>query len=78
MSRPRLGSCRDCFGWGWLSGSKIVLCQACYTYARIHPTGPCEGCGRVLAVKGGYCRLCRLVLTLVPHTPRRGDRKSVV
>jgi integrase len=72
VSRPRLGSCRDCYGWGWLSGSKIVLCQACYTYARIHPTGPCQGCGRVLAVKGGYCRLCRLQLTLVPHSPRRG------
>ncbi len=72
MSRPRLGTCRDCYGWGWLSGSKIVLCQACYTYTRNHPARPCGGCGRVVAVKEGYCRLCRLELTLVPHTPRRG------
>jgi integrase len=35
-------------------------CRACYDFGRTYPDGECAGCGRLIAVKNGYCRLCWL------------------
>ena len=49
-------SCAGCFAWGVLSGR---FCSACYVFRHDHPgEAGCTGCGRVLAVKDGYCWLC--------------------
>lgn len=55
VRRP-VGSCSDCFGWGLLS--RLGRCTACYGFSRSHEQGQCQGCGRLIAVKTGYCRLC--------------------
>jgi hypothetical protein len=49
-------SCADCFAWGVLSGR---LCSACSGFKHNHPVRDyCTGCGRVLPVHKGWCRLC--------------------
>lgn len=50
-------SCVECFAWGVLPGS---CCRACYTFRNLHSTGRCATCHRMVPVKEGYCRLCRL------------------
>jgi hypothetical protein len=50
-------SCAECFAWGVLPGH---CCRACYTFRNLHPPGRCAACHRIVAVKQGYCRLCRL------------------
>jgi integrase len=50
-------SCAECFAWGVLPGS---CCRACYTFRNLHPAGRCAACRRMVPVKEGYCRLCRL------------------
>jgi hypothetical protein len=50
-------SCAECFAWGVLPGR---CCRACYTFRNLHPAGRCAACHRIVAVKAGYCRLCRL------------------
>lgn len=36
------------------------FCSACHVFRHAQPgEAGCTGCGRVLAVKDGYCRLCR-------------------
>lgn len=49
-------SCEDCLAWGVLSGR---CCTACYVFRRTYPgQDECAGCGRTVAVRKGYCRLC--------------------
>lgn len=55
-SKPA-ASCAECFAWGVLPGR---CCRACYTFHNLHPAGQCTACRRVVAIKTGYCRLCRL------------------
>jgi hypothetical protein len=50
-------SCAECWAWGVLPGS---CCRACYTFRNLHPPGQCMACRRMVPVKEGYCRLCRL------------------
>jgi hypothetical protein len=50
-------SCAECLCWGVLPGT---CCRACYTFRNLHPAGRCAACGRLVPVKQGYCRLCRL------------------
>jgi hypothetical protein len=50
-------SCAECLAWGVLPGS---CCRACYTFRNLHPAGQCTACRRMVPVKQGYCRLCRL------------------
>jgi hypothetical protein len=54
-SRKPPTSCLTCFAWGLLPGR---YCSACYSFAQNHATGVCAGCGRTVALKKGYCRLC--------------------
>lgn len=67
---PVAASCRDCLTWDTLGGQS--RCSACLAFRRIHEEGPCEGCGRVVALKADWCRLCRLQLAEMPFTPKRG------
>lgn len=57
VSHPKPAtSCAGCFAWGVLSGR---FCSACWVFRHDHPgEAACAGCGRVLAVKDGSCRLC--------------------
>lgn len=49
-------SCAACFAWGVLSGR---FCSSCSVFKHHYPgESDCNGCGRVLAVKDGCCRLC--------------------
>jgi hypothetical protein len=49
-------SCIGCFAWGVLSGR---FCSGCSVFKHNHPgEAECGGCGRVLPVKDGSCRLC--------------------
>ena len=49
-------TCAECFAWGVLSGR---FCSACSVFKRNHPgETECRGCGRVMALKDGCCRLC--------------------
>lgn len=49
-------SCLDCLAWGVLGQRR---CTSCSVWRHNHPgQDECTGCGRVLAVKDGYCRLC--------------------
>lgn len=49
-------SCAGCFAWGVLSGR---YCSSCSVFKHHYPEeGDCAGCGRVLTVKDGCCRLC--------------------
>jgi hypothetical protein len=50
-------SCAECFAWGVLPGR---CCRSCYTFHNLHPAGQCAACRRIVAIKQGYCRLCRL------------------
>lgn len=50
-------SCAECLAWGVLPGS---CCRSCYTFRNLHPAGQCAACRRMIPVKQGYCRLCRL------------------
>ena len=46
----------DCLAWG-VSGAR--RCSSCSVWRHDHPGEvACTGCGRVLAAKHGYCRLC--------------------
>lgn len=59
MSGRRLGraiTCADCLAWG--PNYARGLCLACYLHTRDHPVDDCTGCGRRVAVKNQYCRLC--------------------
>lgn len=56
MVGRRASSCADCLAWGVLNGRR---CSSCSVWRHQHPgQAGCGGCGRVLAVKDGYCRLC--------------------
>jgi site-specific recombinase XerD len=50
-------SCVDCLAWGVVGAKR---CSACTMLRHDHPggDGQCAGCGRVLALKRGFCRLC--------------------
>ncbi len=54
---PRVNSCVDCLAWGVLGARR---CSSCAVLRHEYPggDGQCAGCGRVLALKRGYCRLC--------------------
>jgi hypothetical protein len=47
----------DCLAWG-VSGAR--RCSSCTVLRHCYPgsEGECAGCGRVLALKRGHCRLC--------------------
>lgn len=65
-------SCAGCFAWGVLSGR---FCSACSVFKHNHPgEAECSGCGRILSVKNGCCRLCwrqaSLEATAVGGLPR--------
>jgi hypothetical protein len=48
--------CADCLAWGVLHSRR---CGSCSVWRHNHPgEAGCAGCGRILAVKDGYCRLC--------------------
>ena len=52
----KAASCADCLAWGVLNGRR---CGSCSVWRHKHPgESACAGCGRTLAVKDGYCRLC--------------------
>jgi hypothetical protein len=55
--RPSLGSCADCWCWGWLT--RGAYCATCYDYRRFDGVEYCLGCGRSLGIRQGACRLCR-------------------
>jgi hypothetical protein len=50
-------SCADCLAWGVLPGRTR---RSCSTFNRLHQPGDCAACGRIAAIKKGYCRLCWL------------------
>jgi len=55
-SRKGASTCVGCLAWGVLGARR---CGACGVRRHKHPgEGECAGCGRVLAVKDGSCRLC--------------------
>ena len=56
MSAKAPRSCAHCLAWGVLRGR---LCSACSVFKHNYPgQGDCPGCGRVLPVHKGWCRLC--------------------
>ena len=56
MTGREASSCADCLAWGVLNGRR---CSSCSVWRHKHPgQAGCAGCGRILAVKDGYCRLC--------------------
>jgi hypothetical protein len=56
MAARKASSCADCLAWGVLNGCR---CSSCSVWRHKRPgEAACAGCGRTLAVKGGYCRLC--------------------
>ena len=56
MAGRKASSCADCLAWGVLNGR---CCSSCSVWRHKHPDEAwCAGCGRILAVKDGYCRLC--------------------
>ncbi len=56
MAGRRTYSCADCLAWGVLGSRR---CTSCSVWRHKHPgEAGCAGCGRNLAVKDGYCRLC--------------------
>ena len=56
MAGRKASSCADCLAWGVLNGRR---CSSCSVWRHKHPgEAGCAGCGRTLAVKDGYCRLC--------------------
>jgi len=56
MAGRKASSCADCLAWGVLNGRR---CGSCSVWRHKHPgEAGCAGCVRILAVKGGYCRLC--------------------
>ena len=56
MGRKAAG-CADCLAWGVLNNGR--RCSSCSVWRHKHPgESACAGCGRILAVKDGYCRLC--------------------
>ena len=56
MAGRRASGCADCLAWGVLNGRR---CSSCSVWRCKHPgEAGCAGCGRILAVKDGYCRLC--------------------
>jgi hypothetical protein len=63
MSRPARAkpatSCPFCLSWGVFRRADSC-CRGCYDFGRTYPGGECAGCGRLIAVKNGYCRLCWL------------------
>jgi hypothetical protein len=63
-------SCPDCLSWGASYGSQSY-CRACYDFVRSYPPAQCEGCGRIIAVKKGHCRLCWLQAGLAAAGGRR-------
>ena len=65
-----IGSCPDCFSWGFSYGSQSY-CRACYDFVRRYRSRECEGCERIIAVKKGYCRLCWLQAGLAATGGRR-------
>ena len=53
----KAASCADCLAWGVLNNGR--RCGSCSVWRHKHPgESACDGCGRTLAVKDGYCRLC--------------------
>jgi hypothetical protein len=65
-------SCAGCFAWGVLSGR---FCSSCSMFTHNYPgEAECSGCGRVLPVRDGCCRLCwcqaRLEANAVGGLPR--------
>lgn len=54
---PSVRSCVDCLAWGVVGARR---CSACTVLRHKYPggDGECAGCGRVLALKRGHCRLC--------------------
>jgi hypothetical protein len=57
MPDKSASNCPECLAWGVLYGG---YCRACYDFRRRHPSAPCAGCGRVVPLKNGHCRLCWL------------------
>jgi hypothetical protein len=50
-------SCVDCLAWGVVGARR---CSSCTMLRHCYPgvDAECTGCGRVLALKKGFCRLC--------------------
>jgi hypothetical protein len=54
-------SCTDCVAWGVM---EQIRCRACRSFRDGNrDSRACTGCGRVLRVKNGYCRLCWVQLS---------------
>jgi len=66
-------SCVGCSAWGILPGRR---CRSCSTFDRLHEPNPCAGCGRTVAVKKGYCRLCWLQARLQVRALGRGGVRA--
>jgi integrase len=57
MAGRKASSCADCLAWGVLNNGR--RCSSCSVWRHKHPgEAGCAGCGRILAVKDGCCRLC--------------------
>jgi integrase len=53
----KASNCADCLAWGVLNNGR--RCSSCSVWRHKHRgESACTGCGRILAVKDGYCRLC--------------------
>jgi hypothetical protein len=50
-------TCASCFGWGVLDSR---FCGTCWSFHYLHEQGECRSCHRTVAVRAGYCRLCRV------------------
>jgi hypothetical protein len=56
MRARKASSCIDRLAWGPLGSRR---CMSCWVWRNKHPgERACTGCGRILAVKDGYCQLC--------------------
>jgi len=54
--RKGASSCIDCLAWGVLGARR---CGSCSVWRHKHPgEQECAGCGALLALKDGHCRLC--------------------
>lgn len=51
-------------------------CRSCSTFDRLHEPGVCAGCGRTVAVKKDYCRLCWLQARLQVRALGRGGVRA--
>lgn len=53
-----VGDCVDCLAWGVVGARRCSSCNMLRHHYR-GEDAECTGCGRLLRLKRGYCRLCR-------------------